>query len=80
MNELEVSKEHWLKWMPRPLAMMVSAISLLYSGIGISLINGWFIFNGIPTILPPVDHITQESLLVALLGIGALRSVDKRRK
>lgn len=69
--------ENKIQTLPRPIAIWVSAISLLYSGMGISIINAFFIFNGIPTLLPPVDPVTQTNLLYTLLGLGAMRSYDK---
>lgn len=71
-------KEHWLKWSPRPLAMMVSVLTLLYSGIGVSLINAILLLNGVPITLLPVDPITQNNIMVILLGIGAMRTYDKK--
>jgi hypothetical protein len=70
--------EHWLKWSPRPLGMLVSVISFLYSGIIVSTINGILIANGIPGSFVAIDSITQNNLMVILLGLGAYRSFDKK--
>lgn len=72
--------EHWLKWSPRPLGMMVAVLTFLYSGIGISIINGILITNGVPAVFPPVDISTQNNLMVILLGIGYMRTMDKKVK
>ena len=73
-----MNQEHWLRWSPRPLAMMVSVITFLYSGIGISLLNTLLAVNGIPVVVPPIDAITQNNMMIILLGVGVMRSLDKR--
>jgi hypothetical protein len=74
-----MNNEHWLRWSPRPLAMMVAVITLLYSGIGVSLLNGILVsFKGVAA-FAAVDPVTQNNLLYILLGIGAMRSYDKSK-
>lgn len=75
-----MNKEHWLKWSPRPLGMLVAVLTFLYSGIGISLLNGLLIMNGVPAQFIAVDAVTQNNLMIILLGIGYMRSMDKRNK
>ena len=73
-----MNSEHWLKWSPRPLGMMVAVISFLYSGILVSVVNGVLIANGIPGSFVAIDSVTQNNLMVILLGLGAYRSFDKK--
>jgi hypothetical protein len=73
-------EEHWLKWVPRPLSILVSVITLLYSGVGISVLNAIFMYNGVSVTVPAVDSLTQNNMLIVLLGVGAMRSIDKRNK
>ena len=80
MSELnkDGKTEHWLKWMPRPLGMLVAVLTFLYSGIGVSFINGILLLNGVNVSFPVVDSNTQDNLMVVLLGIGYMRTMDKK--
>lgn len=73
-----MNNEHWLRWSPRPLAMLISALTFLYSGIGVSVINTVLMINGVAVTVPPIDSVTQNNLLLILLGVGAMRSIDKK--
>ena len=60
----------------RPAAMWVGVISLLYSGIGVSMLS-WIAtcFNLPP--FPAVDTEAANSILFGLLGLGTMRTVEK---
>jgi hypothetical protein len=72
--------EHFIKWMARPAGMWVAVATYAYSGIGVSLLNGLMKATSSDVIFQPVDALTQDNLLIILLGIGAMRSFDKRNK
>jgi hypothetical protein len=60
----------------RPAAMWVGVITLLYNGIGMSLLSWVALCFGLP--VPPVIPDTGAvTALFALLGIGGLRTYDK---
>ncbi|MCX6733078.1 MAG: hypothetical protein NTV98_06080 [Candidatus Roizmanbacteria bacterium] len=60
----------------RPAAMWVGVISLLYSGIGISLLSWIALIFGLPTV-PAFSDATAENILYGLLGLGGMRTVEK---
>lgn len=76
INKSEALSPHWFVAAARPAAIWVGVFSLLYSGIGLSLLNWLASINHLPA-LPFIDSSTQENLLYALLGVGGLRTAEK---
>jgi hypothetical protein len=76
INEVEAGSAHWFVAAARPAAMWVGVFSLLYSGIGISILSWLALAFGLP-VIPAVDVVTQTNLLYGLLGLGSLRTVEK---
>jgi hypothetical protein len=60
----------------RPAAMWVGVISLLYSGIGVSMLSWIALCLHLPP-FPTVDTEAANSILFGLLGLGTMRTVEK---
>ena len=60
----------------RPAAMWVGVVTLLYSGIGISLLSWIALCFDLPQ-LPEVDSATSNNILMGLLGLGSMRTFEK---
>jgi hypothetical protein len=76
INKIEAASSDWKVSGARPAAMWVGVITLLYNGIGMSLLSWVALCFGLP--VPPVIPDTGAvTALFALLGIGGLRTYDK---
>lgn len=60
----------------RPAAMWVGVASLLYSGIGVSMLSWIALCLHLPP-FPAVDTEAANSILFGLLGLGTMRTVEK---
>ncbi len=60
----------------RPFVGWACAVALVYSTMGIHLINAILVANGHPA-LPPFDANELSTILYGMLGIGSMRSVEK---
>jgi hypothetical protein len=76
INEIEAASPHWFVAAWRPAIGWVGVLSLLYSGIGISLLTYIGAFWGIPP-LPLIDPTVATNILYGLLGIGGMRTAEK---
>ena len=76
INEVEAASPHWFVAAWRPAIGWVGVLSLLYSGIGISLLTYIGAFWGIPP-LPSIDPTVATNILYGLLGIGGMRTAEK---
>jgi len=76
INEVEAASPHWFVAAWRPAVGWVGVLSLLYSGIGISLLTYIGAFWGIPP-LPAIDPTVATNILYGLLGIGGMRTAEK---
>lgn len=75
-NKVEASSNSVFVAGARPAAMWVGVISLLYSGIGISLLSWLALIWGLPPV-PVFSDATAENILFGLLGLGGMRTVEK---
>lgn len=78
INQEEAKSPHWFVAGGRPAAIWVCVLSLFYNGIGIS-IGSWIAMAFGLSPLPIVDSAAQNALLMALLGVGGMRSLEKLR-
>jgi hypothetical protein len=76
INEVESASPHWFVAAWRPAVGWVGVLTLLYSGIGISIATYVGAFWGIPP-LPMIDPTVATNILYGLLGIGGMRTVEK---
>jgi hypothetical protein len=76
VNEVEAASPHWFVAAWRPAVGWVGVLTLLYSGIGISIATYIGAFWGIPP-LPMIDPTVATNILYGLLGIGGMRTVEK---
>jgi hypothetical protein len=76
INEVEATSPHWFVAAWRPAVGWVGVLTLLYSGIGISLATYVGAFWGIPP-LPMIDPTVATNILYGLLGIGGMRTAEK---
>jgi hypothetical protein len=76
INEVEAASPHWFVAAWRPAIGWVGVLTLLYSGIGISIATYIGAFWGIPP-LPMIDPTVATNILYGLLGIGGMRTVEK---
>jgi hypothetical protein len=76
INEVEAGSPHWFVAAARPAAMWVGVISLLYSGVGVALLNWGAVVFGLP-MFPIIDPAAATNILMGLLGLGAARTVEK---
>lgn len=60
----------------RPCAIWVGVFSLLYAGLGISLLNWLTSLLHLPA-FPQISESALDVILYGLLGFGGLRTVDK---
>ena len=76
VNEVEAASPSVFVAGWRPAVGWVGAATLLYSGIGISLMSYIGAFWGIPP-LPVIDPTVVTNILYGMLGLGAARTVEK---
>ena len=76
INEVEAASGNFFVAGARPAIMWICAITLLYSGVGISFLTWVGAFWGWPP-LPIVDAATTNNVLMGLLGLGTMRTVEK---
>jgi hypothetical protein len=76
INEVEAASPHWFVAAWRPAVGWVGVLTLLYSGIGISIATYIGAFWGIPP-LPMIDPTVATNILYGLLGIGGMRTAEK---
>jgi len=76
INEVEAASPSVFVAGWRPAVGWVGAATLLYSGIGISLMSYIGAFWGIPP-LPVIDPTVVTNILYGMLGLGAARTVEK---
>ena len=76
INEVEAASSNFFVAGARPAIMWICAITLLYSGVGISFLTWVGAFWGWPP-LPIVDAATTNNVLMGLLGLGTMRTVEK---
>jgi len=76
INEVEAASPSVFVAGWRPMCGWVGAATLLYSGIGISLMSYVGAFWGIPP-LPVIDPTVVTNILYGMLGLGAARTVEK---
>lgn len=60
----------------RPAVGWVGVFTLLYSGIGISILSWLGAIWGLPP-LPLIDSTVTTNILYGMLGIGGMRTVEK---
>lgn len=76
INEAEANNKSLFVAGARPAIMWIGAVTLAYSGIGISLLSWLGAFFGAPP-LPIVDPTAINNILMGLLGLGGMRTVEK---
>ena len=76
INEVEAASGNLFVSGARPAIMWICAITLLYSGVGISFLTWVGHLWGWPP-LPIVDSATTNNVLMGLLGLGTMRTVEK---
>ena len=76
INEVEAANPSWFVAGARPAAMWVGVLTLLYSGLGISLLNWAAAASGLP-LFPIIDPTAANNILMGLLGLGAARTAEK---
>jgi hypothetical protein len=76
INEVEAANANMFVSGARPAIMWICALTLLYSGVGISFLTWVGQFWGWPP-LPVIDATTTNNVLMGLLGLGTMRTVEK---
>jgi len=76
INEVEAGSSSFFVAGWRPAVGWVGVASLLYSGVGISLLSWAGAFFGLPP-LPIVDSSVATNILFGMLGIGGMRTYEK---
>jgi len=76
INKVEAGNSNFFVAGARPAAMWVGVLSLLYSGLGLSILNWLALVFGLPA-FPAFSDSAAEGILYGLLGLGGLRTVDK---
>jgi hypothetical protein len=76
INKVEAASPHWFVAGGRPAAIWVGVLSLLYSGVGISLLSWIALCAGLP-VPPPFTDTTANTILMGLLGLGGMRTAEK---
>jgi hypothetical protein len=76
INKVEAASPHWFVAGGRPAAIWVGVLSLLYSGVGVSLLSWIALCAGLP-VPPPFTDTTANTILMGLLGLGGMRTAEK---